>query len=60
MVDQMTQAVMAPSNRKIAFLTFKIVEETIKRACLKVQIESLMPVDADSLRKVKKTLNETT
>ena len=34
----MTKAVMKPQNQKIAFLTFKIVEETIKRASLKVQL----------------------
>lgn len=60
MVEQMAKAVMNPENRKIAFLTFKIVEETIKRACLKVQIENLMPVDSDSLRLIKKALNDST
>jgi len=44
MVEQMTKAVMKAKNKKIAFLTFKIVEETIKRVCLKVEIEKLMPV----------------
>ena len=36
---------MNPVNKKIAFLTFKIVEETIKRVCLRVQMEKLMPID---------------
>ena len=44
MVEQMTKAVMQAKNKKIAFLTFKIVEETIKRVCLKVEIDKLMPV----------------
>ena len=35
MVERMTEAVMNPANKKVAFLTFKIVEETIKRVCLK-------------------------
>lgn len=35
MVDQMAKCVMYPVNQKIAFLTFKIVVETIKRAVLK-------------------------
>lgn len=56
----MVKAVMNPENRKIAFLTFKIVEETIKRACLKEQIENLMPIDSDSLRRIKRALNDST
>ena len=36
MVEQMTKTIMNPTNKKISFLTFKIVEETIKRACLRV------------------------
>ena len=44
MVGQMAEAVMKAENKKIAFLTFKIVEESIKRACLKVQTELLMPL----------------
>jgi len=35
MVDQMAKCVMYPVNQKIAFLTFKIVVETIRRAVLK-------------------------
>jgi len=49
---------MNPVNKKIAFLTFKIVEETIKRVCLKVQIEKLMPVGPETLRTIRKALNE--
>ena len=36
MVEWMVKAVMNPVNKKVAFLTFKIVEETLKRAVLKV------------------------
>lgn len=36
MVEQLTKTILNPANKKIAFLTFKIVEETIKRACLRV------------------------
>ena len=58
MVEQMTKAVMQAKNKKIAFLTFKIVEETIKRVCLKVEIDKLMPVMPDTLRVVKRALQE--
>ena len=58
MVEQMSKAIMTPVNKKIAFLTFKIVEETVKRACLKVQVEKLMPVQPDTLRSLKKSMNE--
>ena len=57
MIEQMAKAIIKPVNKKIAFLTFKIVEETIKRACLKVQIEKLMPVTQDTLRLMKKAMN---
>ena len=40
----MAKAVMKPVNKKVAFLTFKIVEETVKRVCLKNDIDKLMPV----------------
>ena len=43
MLDQMVKAVMNPVNKKVAFLAFKIVEETIKRMVLKAQTEKLMP-----------------
>lgn len=49
---------MKPVNKKIAFLTFKIVEETIKRVCLKVEIEQLMAVHPDTIRSLKKALND--
>jgi len=52
----MSKAVMKPVNKKIAFLTFKIVEETIKRVFLKIQIEKLMPVKPDTLHYIKKAL----
>lgn len=54
----MAKAIMNPVNKKIAFLTFKIVEETIKRVCLKVEIEQLMPVLPDTIRLLKKALND--
>lgn len=44
MVDQMAKCIMYPVNEKIAFITFKIVEETIKRAVVKAEIEEYMPV----------------
>ena len=56
MVEQMAQAIMNPVNKKIAFLTFKIVEETIKRVCLRVQMEKLMPIDTESVRAIKRSL----
>ena len=49
---------MNPVNKKVAFLTFKIVEETVKRVCLKVEIEKLMPVLPECITKMKKSLNE--
>lgn len=36
MVEHMIKAVMNPVNKKVAFITFKIVEETVKRIVLKV------------------------
>ena len=36
MVEHMSYAVMNHHNKRIAFLTFKIVEETIKRTALKI------------------------
>ena len=39
-------------------MTFKIVEETVKRACLKAQMDNLMPMQIESLRNIKRTLNE--
>lgn len=47
---------MNVQNKKIAFLTFKIVEETIKRVCLKVQTDKLMPVQGETLRRIKNAL----
>lgn len=58
MVEYMARAIMKPVNKKIAFLTFKIVEETIKRVCLKVEIEQLMAVHPDTIRSLKKALND--
>ena len=54
----MTKTVMNPTNKKISFLTFKIVEETIKRACLRVQIENYMPVEQETLNEMKKLLGD--
>ena len=56
MVEQMANAVMNPVNKKVAFLTFKIVEETIKRVCLKNDIEELMPVLPECIASMKKSL----
>ena len=56
MVEQLTKSVMEAKNKKIAFLTFKIVEETIKRVCLKVEIEKLMPVQPSTIKTIKKSL----
>ena len=58
MVEQMSRAIMTPVNKKVAFLTFKIVEETVKRACLKGQIEKFMPMQSETLRNIKRTINE--
>ena len=58
MVEQMVRAVMNPENKKVAFLTFKVAEETIKRVCLKAQVEKLMPVSLGSLKVVKRALAE--
>ena len=57
MVEQMAKAVMNPVNKKVAFLTFKIVEETIKRVCLKNDIEKLMPVMPECIQSMRKSLN---
>ena len=53
MVDQMAKCVMYPVNKKIAFLTYKIVVETIKRAVLKSQVEKYMPVETSRIKEVK-------
>ena len=58
MVEQMTKTVMNPTNKKISFLTFKIVEETIKRACLRVQIEDYMPLEQETVTEMKKLLGD--
>lgn len=57
MVEQMSKAVMNPVNKKVAFLTFKIVEETVKRVCLKNEIDKLMPVLPECIASIKKSLN---
>ena len=57
MVEQMARAVMNPVNKKVAFLTFKIVEETVKRVCLKNEIDKLMPVLPECINSIKKSLN---
>lgn len=58
MVEQMVKAIMNPINKKVAFLTFKIVEETVKRICLKVEIDKLMPVMPECIASMKKSLAE--
>ena len=52
----MVKAVMNPVNQKVAFLTFKIVEETVKRIVLKVQTEKLMPFKLLTIALVKTAL----
>ena len=59
MVDQMAKCVMYPVNQKIAFLTFKIVVETIKRAVLKSQVEKYLPVDSARIKEAKMAITET-
>ena len=59
MVDQMAKCVMYPVNNKIAFLTFRIVVETIKRAVLKSQIEKFMPVETRKIKEARLLLVET-
>ena len=59
MVDQMCNAVLDPVNKKVAFLTFKIVEETVKRACLKHQVERLMPINPITPITIKNLLKDT-
>ena len=54
----MTKTIMNPGNKKISFLTFKIVEETIKRACLRVQMDDYMPIEQDTVSEMKKILSE--
>ena len=58
MVEQMTKTILHPVNKKISFLTFKIVEETIKRACLRVQMDAYVPIEADTVNEMKKLLAE--
>ena len=53
----MSKAIQNPVNKKVAFLTFKIVEETVKRVCLKSEIDRLTPVGPDTIATVKKVLN---
>ena len=45
MIDQIANCIMYPENQKIAFLTYKIVMETIKRALLKNQIDKYIPIN---------------
>ena len=52
----MVKAVMNPVNKKVAFLTFKIVEETVKRMVLKAQTEKLMPFKPLTITLVKTAL----
>ena len=56
MVEHMVKAVMNPVNKKVAFLTFKIVEETVKRMVLKAQTEKLMPFKPLTITLVKTAL----
>ena len=56
MVEHMVKAVMNPVNKKVALLTFKIVEETVKRMVLKAQTEKLMPFKPLTITLVKTAL----
>ena len=49
MVEQMSKAIQNPINKKVAFLTFKIVEETVKRVCLKSEVDRLTPVHPETI-----------
>ena len=56
MIDQMAKCIMYPVNQKIAYLTFKIVVETIKRAVIKLQIDDYMPVKTATLKELKQEI----
>ena len=56
MIDQMAKCIMYPVNQKIAFLTYKIVMETIKRAVLKNQVEKYLPVNPSYVKTFKRSL----
>jgi len=58
MVNSMVEAIMNPNNKKIAFITFKIVEETIKRSCLKTEIENYSLVSTEQLNNMKYFMNQ--
>ena len=60
MIEHMSHAVMNYHNKRIAFLTFKIVEETIKRAVLRATIEKLMPVNNLAILAISKAMDEST
>ena len=54
----MVEAIMNPNNKKIAFITFKIVEETIKRSCLRTEIENYSLVSTEQLNNMKYFMNQ--
>jgi hypothetical protein len=58
MVNGMVEAVMNPNNKKIAYITFKIVEETIKRACLRTEIENYSFSGQDQLNNMKAFMSQ--
>ena len=45
----MAKSIINPTNKKISFLTFKIVEEAIKKACLRVQMDSYMFIEQNTV-----------
>ena len=56
MVNAMVEGVMNPQNKKIAFMTFKIVEETVKRACLRTEIDVHSLISYEQLGNMKRSL----
>ena len=58
MVNAMVEGVMNPQNKKIAFMTFKIVEETVKRACLRTEIDSHGLVTSEQLGIMRRAMME--
>ena len=54
----MLKAVINYKSKKIAFLTFKIVEQSIKSACLKVHVQKLMPVKPNTINEIRTRLTK--
>ena len=58
MVNSMVESIMNPVNKKIAFLTFKLVEETIKRTSLRDDTDKYLPMDSDAIAAMRRQLAE--